>query len=413
MSTPPRTQAILLLTSHLSKPKKDSYKPLTPREWGRFSKWLKDSLLVPEDLLSGKVSEKLSGWSDEKISIDRLESLISRGASLSIAMEKWLRAGLWVLTRSDPDYPDILKDRLGLDSPALLFGSGNRSLLKGGGLAVVGSRKISEDDLNFSKILGQYTAKDGHSIVSGGAKGVDETAMLGALEVEGTVIGVLADSLLRASLSAKYREHLVANNLVLVSPFYPEAGFNVGNAMQRNKYIYCLSNAAFVVQSGTSGGTWNGALENIKKKWVPLWVRKSDAPSSGNEQIVQKGANWESSNPEDINFQKLFDLHLNKESNKGIDSQETPESSSEIKLISEVNEKLSDKIDSYEDFIKKIKPILENKEIRKKDLFELLEIEKKLFDKWIKIGVENDKIIKLTRPVRYIWSKQVSLFDLK
>ena len=46
---------------------------------------------------------------------------------------------------------------------------------------------------------------------------------------------------------------------------------------------------------------------NIKNKWVPLWVRKSDAPSSGNEQIVQKGANWESSNPEDINFQKLFD----------------------------------------------------------------------------------------------------------
>ena len=277
--------------------------------------------MVPEDLLSGKVSEKLKGWSDEKISIDRLESLISRGASLSIAMEKWLRAGLWVLTRTDPDYPDILKDRLGLDSPALLFGSGNRSLLKGGGLAVVGSRKISEDDLNFSKILGQYTAKDGHSIVSGGAKGVDETAMLGALEVEGTVIGVLAESLLRASLSAKYREHLVANNLVLVSPFYPEAGFNVGNAMQRNKYIYCLSNAAFVVQSGTSGGTWSGALENLKKNFVPLWVRKIKTPSSGNEQIVQKGGNWESSNPEDINFQKLFDLNV--ENNKEIDTQET------------------------------------------------------------------------------------------
>ena len=64
-------------------------------------------------------------------------------------------------------------------------------------------------------------------------------------------------------------------------------------------------------------------------------------------------------------------------------------------------------------FLKKIKPILENKEIRKNDLFELLEIEKKLFDKWIKIGIENDKIIKLTRPVRYIWSKQVSLFDKK
>ena len=36
------------------------------------------------------------------------------------------------------------------------------------------------------------------------------------------------------------------NNLVLISPFYPDAGFNVGNAMQRNKYIYCLSDAAMV-----------------------------------------------------------------------------------------------------------------------------------------------------------------------
>ena len=409
MSTPPRTQAVLLLTSHLSKPKKDSFRPLTPREWGRFSKWLKDSLLVPEDLLSGNVSEKLSGWSDEKISIDRLESLISRGASLSIAMEKWLRAGLWVLTRSDPDYPNFLKDRLRLDAPALLFGSGNRSLLKGGGLAVVGSRKISEDDLNFSKILGQFTAQDGHTIVSGGAKGVDETAMLGALEVEGTVIGVLADSLLRASLSAKYRVHLVSKNLVLVSPFYPEAGFNVGNAMQRNKYIYCLSNAAFVVQSGTSGGTWNGAMENIKKNWVPIWVRKSDAPSLGNEQIVQKGGNWVSSNPEDINFQKLFDLNIEK--NREIDIKETSVYSSETKITSEVSENMCDKIHSYEDFIKEIKPVLENKEIKTKDLYELLGIEKKIFNKWIKIGVENDKIIKLTRPVRYIWSKQVSLFD--
>ena len=72
--------------------------------------------------------------------------------------------------------------------------------------------------------------------------------------MEGTVIGVLADSLLRASLSAKYREHLVANNLVLVSPFYPEAGFNVG--MQcREINISTAGLAAFVVQSGTSGGT--------------------------------------------------------------------------------------------------------------------------------------------------------------
>jgi hypothetical protein len=62
-------------------------------------------------------------------------------------------------------------------------------------------------------------------------------------------------------------------NLVLVSPFNPEAGFDVGNAMARNKYIYCLSDAAIVVATSKgSGGTWSGATENLKRNWAPLWV---------------------------------------------------------------------------------------------------------------------------------------------
>jgi hypothetical protein len=92
--------------------------------------------------------------------------------------------------------------------------------------------------------------------VSGEARGIDETAMLSALEHQGTAIGVLADRLLRAATSAKYRKHLMVNNLVLVSPFNPEAGFNVGNAMARNRHIYCLADAAVVVSSTRDkGGT--------------------------------------------------------------------------------------------------------------------------------------------------------------
>ena len=54
--------------------------------------------------------------------------------------------------------------------------------------------------------------------------------------------------------------------------------------MARNKYIYCLSNAAVVVKSDTKGGTWEGAKENQKYHWVPLWVRNSD--HEGNHRIV-------------------------------------------------------------------------------------------------------------------------------
>ena len=45
--------------------------------------------------------------------------------------------------------------------------------------------------------------------------------------------------------------------LVLASPYDPSAGFNVGNAMQRNKFIYALADAALVVNSDLNrGGTW-------------------------------------------------------------------------------------------------------------------------------------------------------------
>src|SRR5690606_42161140 len=85
----------------------------------------------------------------------------------------------------------------------------------------------------------------------------------------------------------------LAGDLVLVSPFNPEAGFNVGNAMARNKHIYCLSDAAVVVNSKPDkGGTWTGATEDLKSGWVPLWVQHKDDPASGNAALVQKGARW-------------------------------------------------------------------------------------------------------------------------
>jgi len=182
MSVSPNTQAVLLLTAYFAKARKEAVKPLTPKEWGRFALWLKEKSLTPEQLMMGRLGELLNGWSDKRITLERIEGLMDRGSALALAMEKWLRAGLWVMTRSDPDYPTRLKKRLRTDSPAILFGCGNRALLGGGGLAVVGSRNAVEQDLAYSRDLGATAANEGYSIVSGGARGVDETAMLGALE---------------------------------------------------------------------------------------------------------------------------------------------------------------------------------------------------------------------------------------
>jgi len=287
-----QTQAILLLTAHLQKASQASVKPLTPSEWGRFAAWLHAEGKFPEDLLeqSDPVSV-LQGWHDRTVSHERLLKLLDRSAVLGIVLEKWERAGLWIIARSHADYPAKLKRRLGRDSPPILIGCGNPRILSSPGIAVVGSRDASENDLQYTWDLGRKIAQENHVVISGGARGVDETAMLGCIEAGGKAAGILADSLLRSVTSTKYRNSLAADQVVLVTPFNPEAGFHVGNAMARNRYIYSCADAAVVIASGKGkGGTWNGATEALRTKQVPVWVRNTSDSPSGNMGLIRKGA---------------------------------------------------------------------------------------------------------------------------
>jgi predicted Rossmann fold nucleotide-binding protein DprA/Smf involved in DNA uptake len=234
-----------------------------------------------------------SYWKDPKgiITTVRLTNILGRKAAMGLALEKWQRVGIWVVTRQDSEYPQLLKKQLRHISPPVFFGVGNKKLLQKGGLAIIGSRGIDELDEEFTKKIGQQAAVENINVVSGAARGVDETAMLASLNAGGTAIGILADSLLKSATASKWRKHLQNEKLVLISSFYPEAGFSVGNAMARNKYIYTSANVALVVRADEGkGGTWAGAKENKENNWVPLFVnQQSDA--SGNVVLLSNGAN--------------------------------------------------------------------------------------------------------------------------
>lgn len=440
MSVSPQTQAIVLLTVPFGK---SEAKPLSIREWGRFAVWLKDHELDPSFLLNGDPKSLLADWSDNKISADRIEDLLNRGAALGLAMEKWHRAGLWIITRSEVEYPDRLKRRLRHDSPPVLFGSGNKALLSKGGIAVVGSRDADEDDLIFTKHISQVTAQQGLSVVSGAARGVDETAMIGALQNEGTAVGVMADSLLRAATSAKYRKYLVSGDLVLVSSFNPEAGFNVGNAMARNKYIYCLSDAAVVVNSTPDkGGTWNGAIEDLKNQWVPLWVKRKDSARSGNSALVHKGASWfpenisrfsslwETTPGNDVETESqnahLLDLVPANRAREDIDGQNRAAGSSIAPPPNEVQDynapsdagtesrPIVEEFDFYRLFLKRIIEITDKGPLKADSIAKVLELEKSQVSAWLARGTADGEIVKLEKPVQYqaasAIKQQASLF---
>lgn len=284
-------QAVLLLSSHFTRAKKGDPTPLTSIEYGRFARWLKENDFQPKDLFHQfeSIQDK---WIDPKgkITKDRLQFLLGRGMAMGVALEKWQSAGIWVITRSDKSYPPRLKKHFGENAPAVLFGVGNERLLNAGGLCIVGSRNIDEADQQYTAKVAHQAAIEGLNIVSGGARGVDETAMTKALEIEGTALGILANDLFKTALSSKWRQYIKGNQLALISPFYPEASFHVGNAMGRNKYIYGLSDYALVVRSEEGkGGTWAGAIQNCKKGWVPLFV-KAQSDATGNLALVALGA---------------------------------------------------------------------------------------------------------------------------
>src|SRR5258708_3474751 len=79
------------------------------------------------------------------VSVGRVMKLLRRGTALGVAFERWERAGLWIIARSERDYPLRLKARLQSQSPPILFGCGDRRLLGKSSVAIVGSRNASEE----------------------------------------------------------------------------------------------------------------------------------------------------------------------------------------------------------------------------------------------------------------------------
>jgi DNA processing protein len=286
------TQAILLLTAPLiTGARAGGADLLSPAEYRRLARELHTRRREPADLL-GPDADAIILECAGHFGTDRVRALLARGFALSQALDRWYARSIWVVSRADAGYPARIKSRLRESAPPVFYGSGDRSLLETGGLAVVGSRHASEELLAFTAAVGSLAARAGWTTVSGGARGIDQAAMRSAAETGGRVVGVLADRLERAILNRDNRNFIRSGQLVLISPFDPSAGFNAGHAMQRNKLIYGLADAALVVSSDyQKGGTWAGAVEQLEKlRFVPVFVRSNGEHQRGIDALQRKGA---------------------------------------------------------------------------------------------------------------------------
>jgi len=246
--------------------------------------------MSPAALLDDQGHDLVSEFGDQgKVTEDRLRRLLERGTALAMAVEEWTNKGGWILTCSDKkNYPKRFS-RLGRLRPPVLYGVGDPKLLEYGGVSMVGSRDSNDASLAFVRDLARRCAQEGVSVVSGGARGVDQASMDAALEAGGIVVGALANGLAKTSRKKKYREAIADNRLTLISAYHPDSRFQVWKAMDRNKHIYALGDGTVVAHSAVgSGGTWSGATENLKHGWVPLFVLAEPPIPDGNQELIEK-----------------------------------------------------------------------------------------------------------------------------
>jgi predicted Rossmann fold nucleotide-binding protein DprA/Smf involved in DNA uptake len=283
--------------------------PLSLAEYSSLVRWLIGANMRPGDLVKKEIVAEASLGSG--IDHNRLESLLGRGVQLGFAVEEWQRNGIWIVSRSDAEYPIRYKRHLKDKAPPILFGVGNRSLLSGGGLGIVGSRNVDMAGEAFARQVSQFCAYNHMPVVSGGARGVDQIAMNTTLESGGVAIGILAENLLQKSVERSARQAIAEERLLLLSPYHPNARFSVGNAMGRNKLIYALSDYALVVSAEyRKGGTWAGAEEELNREYPqPVFVRIGDDAPQGNSKLLGLGAiAWPDSIDRDTFSRRLQDL---------------------------------------------------------------------------------------------------------
>lgn len=394
----------ILLCSYLGV-NNGNYKPYTALQWSELgNKIINSKIGEPAKLLNMDKESIINSIKIREEEADRIVNLLSRGANIAFLLEDLSRKGISIVTRSDIEYPKKLKSTLKKYSPPILFYCGDLSLANKIGIGIVGSRNIDDEGIKFTQLLAKKAVEEKLVVFSGGAKGVDEISETTALNNQGYVVSILADSLSKKIMSKAIRDNILSGKQLLLTANNPDAPFSVANAMNRNKYIYALSNGTFVVASDyNKGGTWAGAVENIKKGWVNTFVWNNNK-YIGNTELIKKGG----VGIEDLNNISIKELISNKVKRMDqlnifdFDKTDKRVPFERENIIGENEDEYSSS--DYDVYNKAINLMLnllkEPKSIE--EVTASLNITKSQAIAWINRALNEGKIIKINKPVRYV-----------
>lgn len=211
----------------------------------------------PSELLNAtdEVGERLSERA--KVSIQALRNAWERHwEAAKTQAEMHRNAGIEVLALTDEYYPPLLK-RI-KDAPALLFVKGSSSVIRElRTIAIVGTRTPTPLGSRIARQVARDFAREGFTVVSGLAKGIDAEAHEGTLAAHGRTIAVLANSLdhVYPKENKPLAARILENGGALISE-YPLGSKTFRSAfVQRDRIQSGMSLGVIAVQTDVEGGT--------------------------------------------------------------------------------------------------------------------------------------------------------------
>jgi len=169
------------------------------------------------------------------------------------------------------DYPERLRDAK--NPLELLYFQGWWDLLHTPSVAVVGTRKPTDAGLARTEKLVRNLVKDGYTIMSGLAAGIDTVAHQTAIGSEGRTIAVIGTPLSRvyppenADLQKRIaRDYLLISQVPVIRYSRQDWRSNRSFFPQRNITMSALSAATVIVEAGETSGTLMQAAAAIQQK---------------------------------------------------------------------------------------------------------------------------------------------------
>ena len=233
----------------------------------------------------------------EGFGIQTLEKVVQQKSRLNpeqlLTQHQQINPHFW--TPADPEYPQLLREIP--TPPPLLYYRGEIDLQENSGqkslVGIVGTRQPTEYGIKWTRQISTALAKNGFTVVSGMAEGIDTESHSAALKAGGRTLAVMGtgvDVIYPHKNRDLYQQILKSG--IVISEYPAKTPPNRTHFPRRNRIIAGLSRAVLVMEAPLKSGALITATyaNEFNRDVYALPGRIDDQPSQGCLKLISQGA---------------------------------------------------------------------------------------------------------------------------